>query len=108
MRHAQVRENKVNKSEIIEIMRESADSLHRSKMLETKLDMAAGTLLFGEDSPLDSLGFVTFVTEVEDRLNQKTGKDLVIAVLEIDGFDENQPQLTVDKLADYLVKLTNS
>lgn len=97
----------MNKAEIMDVMRECADSLHRSQMLTAPLDLSAATLLFGENSPLDSLGFVTFVTEVEDRINSKTGKDIVINVLEIDGFEESEPQLTVDKFADYLVRLSS-
>lgn len=95
----------LSKQAAIQLMEECAQSLHRSGIIEQPFEIKAGAILYGEGSPLDSIGFVTFVTSVEERLNEKLGGDLVIALLEIDDFDDSAPQLTVDRFADYLVRI---
>lgn len=95
-----------SKQDAIQLMEECAQSLHRSGIIEQPFEVKAGAVLYGEGSPLDSIGFVTFVTSVEERLNEKLGGDIVIALLEIDDFDDSSPQLTVDRFADYVVRIT--
>lgn len=98
----------MNKDQIIAIMAESATSLHESGLIAEKFEVTPTALVFGEGSPLDSIGFVTFVTDVEERLCAATNKDIAVAVMDIDNFDESNPVLSVDKLADYLVRLVVS
>lgn len=95
----------MTKDEIIALMAESANALHETGLVDQAFHVTPGALVFGEGSPLDSIGFVTFVTDVEERLCAKTGKDIVVALLDIDNFDESTPMLSVDKLSDYLVRL---
>ncbi|MEK7084328.1 MAG: hypothetical protein AAB932_03785, partial [Patescibacteria group bacterium] len=60
----------------------------------------------GVGSPVDSIGFVTFVTELEERLIEETNKDLYLVLNEINEFNIDKPHLTADVLKDYLVKLS--
>ena len=83
----------LNKETALQLMRECADSLLRSDMIEQPIDLTPSALLYGEGANLDSIGFVTFVTGVEERLNEKLGGDLVIALLDID--DQRGTPLTI-------------
>jgi hypothetical protein len=94
--------------DMIKLMRESLDGLRSSGIIEQPFELAPDTVIFGTDSPLDSIGFVTFVTDMEDRLAVATGKDISIALLDIDDFDENNPHLTARRLADFLVRLSTA
>ncbi|MBV8716029.1 MAG: hypothetical protein JOZ65_13280 [Chloroflexi bacterium] len=87
------------------LMQDSLDSLQRSGVIEQRLQLEPETILFGSDSPLDSIGFVTFVTDVEDRFSQQQGKDIAITLLDIDNFNENDPHLSAGRLAQYLERL---
>jgi acyl carrier protein len=95
----------LDKEFALRLMRECADSLLRSGMIESPIDLAPNSLLYGDGANLDSIGFVTFVTGVEELMNEKLGGDRVIALLDIDDFDDSAPMLTVDRFADYLVRL---
>jgi hypothetical protein len=95
----------MTKDEVIALMAESARSLHETGLIEQAFQVTPSSLVFGEGSPLDSIGFVTFVTDIEERLCARTGKDIVVALLDIDNFDESNPLLSVDKLSDYLVRV---
>ncbi len=95
----------LSKEQAMTMMQESVDGLQRGGIISETFPLTPDMVIFGSDSPLDSIGFVTFITDVEERLNAATGKDLCITLLDIDNFDENDPSLSVDLLADYLVRL---
>jgi len=83
-------------------------ALQRELAAAVKEGTAPDTVIFGADSPLDSIGFVTFVTDMEDRLSAATGKEISITLLDIDDFNESDPHLTVKRLADFLVRLSSA
>jgi|LauGreDrversion4_2_1035121.scaffolds.fasta_scaffold745313_2 acyl carrier protein len=96
----------LTKEMALQLMSECADSLLRSNVIQDPIDLTPGAFLYGDAANLDSIAFVSFITDVEERLNEKYGGDLVIALLDIDDFDDSAPVLTVDRFADYLVRLT--
>lgn len=93
------------KDDAMQLMSRCSESLHRSGIIDQPVDLKPETVLFGEGSPMDSIGFVTFVTSVEEELNALLGKDVVIAFLDIEDFDESAPALTVDRFSEYLVQV---
>ncbi len=98
----------MSKEEALALMQETLDSLTRSGTLKGEVEAGPDTILMGTgaDASLDSLGFVTFIMELEDRLSDAADGDLAIVLTDIDGFDINSPILTADVLADHLSKLT--
>jgi acyl carrier protein len=95
----------LEKDAIVGLLRESIDSLRRSGIIEADIDVQPQTVLLGSGSSLDSMGFVTFVTDVEERLNRETGKDLYIVLTELEELYPGASELTASMFADYLVKL---
>lgn len=98
----------LTREDVITMMRESIEGLLRSGIIENSFSMAEDTIVFGINSPLDSIGFVTFITDLEERLCAATGKDIVVSLMEMDDFNENEPHLTVKRLADFIFHLANS
>jgi len=98
----------MSKEEALALMQETLDSLTRSGTLKGEVKADPDTILMGTgaDASLDSLGFVTFIMELEDRLSDAADGDLAIVLTDIDGFDINSPILTAGVLADHLSKLT--
>lgn len=92
----------------IEIIQEALDSLHRIGLTVQRVDAQADTVLFGAGSPLDSIGFVTFITEMEDRLSAETGREIYLIIKDIHEFSADTPYLTVGKLASYIANLSAS
>lgn len=88
------------------LIEESLDSLARSGLLESKIAVSGQTVLLGSGSELDSMGFVTFITDVEDRIQRQTGQELYLVLNEIAVFNVERPDLTVDVLARYIERLT--
>jgi hypothetical protein len=92
----------------VKIIFDSLEGLVRSKTIESDVSFGLDTVLLGAWSVLDSIGFVTFVTDIEDRLEESTGEERYIVLNEINEFSIDTPELTVKIFSQYLVKLVNN
>lgn len=89
----------------LKMMAEVVEGLRRSDMAEPGAPLTEDTVLIGAGAILDSLGFVTFVAEVEDRLNSDRDEPLELILTEIWEFNAENPSLTAGILADYCARL---
>jgi hypothetical protein len=91
----------------LELIQKSCDSLQRVGLLEKEMTVQDGTVLLGSGSPLDSIAFVTFVTELEDRLSRaEQQEDLFLVLKDIHEYNSDDSSLTAGVLARYLTRLT--
>lgn len=97
----------IDRQKAMALIQDSLDSLHRSGTVKSAIAVSDDTVLMGSgaDSGLDSLGFVTFIMDLEDRLMSASGADLPIVLTDIKGFDINSPTLTAGILADHVAGL---
>jgi hypothetical protein len=86
----------------LQIIKDTLDSLQRSGLIEPGHVLDRNTVLLGPGSPLDSLAFVTFIADMEERLNQRTGKDVALIVEKIHEFNAGADYLNVEALARYV------
>lgn len=96
----------ITNSEATKIITNSIASLVRSGTISTSDDINAETVLLGRGSVLDSLGFITLVTDLEDRLEAVIGRETYLVLDDINEFNINNPALTVAVLAQYIEKLS--
>lgn len=66
-----------------------------------RIELAESLTILGSHSPMDSLNFVVFLSDLEERLHRATGKDLPFN-MEADA-SGSTPFDSVATLADYLV-----
>ncbi|MEK7084512.1 MAG: hypothetical protein AAB932_04725, partial [Patescibacteria group bacterium] len=74
-----------------QLIAESFETLKKEGMLAADVVLREETILLGVGSPVDSIGFVTFVTELEERLIEETNKDLYLVLNEINEFNIDKP-----------------
>ncbi|MCP4613872.1 MAG: hypothetical protein GY845_34720 [Planctomycetes bacterium] len=74
--------------------------------MEESQTVTGDTVLMGSGSNLDSLGVVTLITDIEDRLQEELNADCYLVLDEISHFDVSNPVLTVDILAQYISHLS--
>lgn len=84
------------------LIKECVDSLVRSGSIDPIENFSRDTVILGGGSVLDSISFVTFITEVEDRIQSETGEEFYLVLNEIDAFNINNPNLTIGGLSDYI------
>ena len=90
----------------IRLMQETFDSMQRSGMLEEAVVIESDTVILGSGSPLDSLGFVTFISDLEERLSAETDQEHYLVLTEIHEFNTEQAFLSAGTLAQYVEKIT--
>jgi len=90
----------------LKLIQDSIASLRRVGLIEADLTVTGNTVLLGTGSPLDSIAFVTFVTDVEERLGRETNQELYLVLTDIHEFNTDAASLSADILARYMVKLT--
>ena len=84
------------------LINECVDSLIRSGSIDPIENFSRDTVILGGGSVLDSISFVTFITEVEDHIQSETGEEFYLVLNEIDAFNINNPNLTIGGLSDYI------
>ena len=90
----------------LQLMQDSLDSIQRSGMMEKAITVAPDTIILGTGSSLDSLGFVTFISELEERVSAETGTEHYLILTEIHETNADQAFLSAGVLAAYIEKLT--
>jgi acyl carrier protein len=89
----------------VELIQESIRGLRRAGLLDRELVVDDSTVLLGMGSELDSVAFVTLISDLEERLSRETGDELFLVLDELHDFNGDDPALTVRTLAPYLVEL---
>ncbi len=87
------------------IIRDTFESLRRSRIISATTEFSEEMVVLGSNSNLDSLGFVTFISDLEERLSDQEDRDVYLVLNDISDFNMNNPSLTVQSLASYLVGL---
>lgn len=90
----------------LQLMQESFDSMQRSGMMDEKVTVDSNTVILGAGSFLDSLGFVTFISDLEERVSEATGQEQYLVLTEIHDFNADQAFLSAGTLAEYVAKIT--
>ena len=92
----------ITKENTYKLINDCVDSLIRSGSIDPIENFSRDTVILGGGSVLDSISFVTFITEVEDRIQAETGEEFYLILNEIDAFNINNPNLTIGGLSDYI------
>jgi len=90
----------------LSIMQNSVDSMQRSGMITESIVVSSETVILGKGSFLDSLGFVTFISDIEERVSSVEGKDHYLILTDIQDANADQAFLSAGALAAYIEKIT--
>lgn len=93
----------VKREQIRDLICGCLEALNRERAPEKQIEISKDTLLLADDSSLDSLAFVAFSTDLEDRLASWTGKDFTLVATALSS-DQNHFH-SVETLTDYVERL---
>ncbi len=79
-------------------------ALNAERTQDEQIPLSSTTPLFGVDSQIDSLGFVSVITDVETTLNVEHGMDIALADDRAMTRPES-PYKSVETLRDYVLEL---
>jgi acyl carrier protein len=89
----------------LELVRAAIDDVNNQNDDEVKIGTAEDTALFGGDSGIDSLMLVNLFVAIEEKIEDATGK-VVVIVNEEALSDGSHPFRTIGTLAAYINKIT--
>lgn len=69
------------------------------------LEFNAETVLLGRSSPFDSIAFTAFATDLEEKIEDKTGLPYVLRVDEIYRLHGKRTGIRVSEMAQYVTQL---
>ena len=96
----------MNSTKALQLMQDSFDSMQRSGMIEETMTVQADSVILGTGSTLDSLGFVTFISDLEERVSAETGEEQYLILSDIHEANADQSSLCAGALASYIEKIT--
>ena len=90
----------INNGKIIQSIMDAIDEINERYPEEKRLSKSVDTVLTGESGKLDSLGLVSFVVAVEERIQNDLGVNISLAdeIGNVDG-----PLRTTKTLVDHLI-----
>lgn len=92
----------ISREHILELIYKIIEDHNKLNPDTLKLKKSPYTLLLGEGGNLDSLGFITFLVEIENSI--KTNIDKNIRVIdEMLFLDVNGPYKNIDTLIEYII-----
>jgi acyl carrier protein len=83
---------------------EAIDELNEQLPKDEKLKKSVDTVLFASGGNLDSLRLVSFVTTIEQKIEEKFGRTVTL-LSDIDALENDNPFRTVNSLADYVASI---
>ena len=96
----------ISSEHALQMIQDSLNSLQQAGLIAPDVKLGEDTILLGTGSPLDSITFVTFMMEMEDRLDRETNQDLALVFDDIHAFNADNRHLSAATLAKYIVRLT--
>jgi hypothetical protein len=94
----------ITADEVDTVIFRALEAVNREREPDDQVPISSSTALFGVDAALDSLEFVSVITDVETAINLEHGLDVSLA-------DERamtrplSPYSTVNTLRDYILEL---
>jgi D-alanine--poly(phosphoribitol) ligase subunit 2 len=91
----------VDNSRVQQAIYDAIDELNQQSPVEMQLPKAPGTVLFGREGKLDSLGLVTLIVGIEGKIRDTFG--VAVTIADEKAFSQkNSPFRTIDTLSDYI------
>jgi len=95
----------MQREKVLELVYASIENINEQKEdIDDKLELAEDTRLLGRQSRLDSLGLVTLIIEIEERLSDEIGLEVSLAD-EKAMSQSRSPFRDVKSLVDYICSL---
>lgn len=91
----------MERAEVVQLIRECLERVNAERATQDRFAVSEETPLLAEESPLDSLEFVAFSSDLEAHLRRRLGRDLGLVG---DALDEvARPFSSAGALADHVV-----
>ena len=92
---------RIERQQILSLVYASIETINEMETDEDKLELREDTFLFGRESKLDSLGLVNLIVDIEQRLSDELGIEVILTDERVMSEDSNVFEC-VKTLVDYI------
>lgn len=96
----------MTQEQILVVMQQVFDSMKSSGMIDGDHQLGRESIILGVGSNLDSLGFVTFISDLEERISDVAGKEIYMILTDIHEFNKDHSVLSAATMAAYIESIT--
>ena len=97
----------ITEQKIRGIIFESLNKIIDLKMVPKSFDVNDNTILIGMGGNLDSIAFVAFATDVEEKIEEEINREFALKLQEIHDLNEGKNALVVHDMVRLLAKIIN-
>lgn len=94
----------MNKNDALDLINRVLENLNDEINIGIDISNGGDTLIYDEDSPLDSVGLVSLIVAIEEEIEEKYETSLILAN-ESALSKSNNPFKTINTIADYIMLL---
>ncbi len=92
---------------IKELLVESLKNLKNLDPAYQNLKLDDDFVVVGPGSPLDSIGFMAFATDFEEKIENETGKAFMLKIEDLYASAQGKPAISLEAMAGFAAKLLN-
>lgn len=96
----------MTREQALSVMQEVFNGMKTSGMFDENSELDADTVILGVGSNFDSLGFVTFISDLEERVSDVTGEEIYLILTDIHDFNRDKAVLSASTLAAFIENIT--
>lgn len=96
----------MTREQALSVMREVFNSMKTSGIFDENSNLDSDTVILGVGSNFDSLGFVTFISDLEERVSDLVENEIYLILTDIHEFNADHAYLSAGTLAQYIEKIT--
>ena len=90
----------------LSVMQEVFNGMKTSGMFNEDSSLDADTVILGVGSHFDSLGFVTFISDLEERVSDVAGDEIYLILTDIHDFNKDKTVLSASTMAAFIESIT--
>ena len=95
----------ISEQRVKELIFKSLQEIKNLDLVRENFDFNDNSVLLGDGGSLDSIAFVTFVTDLEEKIEDEIGKEFVLKLQEIHDLNVGKTALIVGDMARLVAKI---
>ncbi len=97
----------ITEQKVRQIIHGSLQKIFDSGIVPEKFPVNDDTALIGMGGNLDSVAFVVFATDVEERVEEEIGREFILKLQEIHDLNEDKDALIVGDMVRLVTRIIN-
>ena len=95
----------LSESRVKELIIQALERIRKSGIVTADFPIDDNTVLLGMGSPVDSIAFVTLISDLEQSIETELGREFFLVMTDIHDLNEGKAELRIGDLAKSIAKI---